>query len=93
MKKVFCGDCGLELGFKKLTSGKGKGKWCPTNPDGSDHWDTCREEQLKDPVYRKKMERLDKIRGKPVLSFNAKKKGPFYSGRIPPWDGRLGSFR
>lgn len=34
-----CYKCGLPLAFKKLPSGK----WYPTNPDGSDHWDLCRE--------------------------------------------------
>lgn len=32
-----CKKCGLPLAWKTLPSGK----WCPTNPDGSDHWDLC----------------------------------------------------
>jgi hypothetical protein len=36
-KKV-CGKCNLPLAFFKLPNGR----WCPCNPDGSDHWDTCR---------------------------------------------------
>jgi len=24
-----------------------EGKWCPCNPDGSDHWDLCREMAIK----------------------------------------------
>jgi hypothetical protein len=34
-----CRKCGLPIAFKKLSSGK----YCPTNPDGSDHFDLCRE--------------------------------------------------
>jgi hypothetical protein len=34
-----CGDCDLPLAFYRLPNGKA----CPCNPDGSDHWDTCRE--------------------------------------------------
>ena len=32
-----CKKCGLPLAWKTLENGK----WCPTNPDGSDHWDLC----------------------------------------------------
>jgi len=39
--KPVCRKCGLEIKFKKLDNGK----WCPTNPDGSDHWDKCRDNQ------------------------------------------------
>jgi len=34
----FCLKCGSKLGFRKR-----KGQWEPCNPDGSDHWDLCRE--------------------------------------------------
>jgi hypothetical protein len=34
-----CRKCGLPIAFKMLESGK----LCPTNPDGGDHWDLCRE--------------------------------------------------
>lgn len=33
-----CNKCGLLIIFKKV----GK-KWHPTNPDGSDHYDMCKE--------------------------------------------------
>ena len=33
-----CEKCDLPLGFVQLDSGK----WRPCNPDGSDHWDQCR---------------------------------------------------
>jgi len=40
-KPIKCNKCGLPIAFKKLASGK----YCPTNPDGSDHFDECREAQ------------------------------------------------
>ena len=36
---AICRKCKQPIKFKKLKSGK----WCPTNLDGSDHWDDCRE--------------------------------------------------
>ena len=33
-----CNKCKLPISFKKLSNGK----FCPTNPDGSDHWDLCK---------------------------------------------------
>lgn len=38
-----CRKCNLPLSFKKLPNGK----WYPTNPDGTEHWDLCREEQFR----------------------------------------------
>jgi hypothetical protein len=34
-----CEKCDLPLAFIELASGK----WRPCNPDGSDHWDVCRD--------------------------------------------------
>lgn len=34
-----CEKCDLPLGFILLDSGK----WRPCNPNGSDHWDVCRD--------------------------------------------------
>ncbi len=39
-----CAKCGLPLAFKKLENGK----LYPTNLDGSDHFDICREKQFGD---------------------------------------------
>jgi len=33
-----CEKCGEPMGFVHLANGK----WRPCNPDGSDHWDKCR---------------------------------------------------
>ena len=38
-----CHKCGKPIAFKRLANGK----WCPTNPDGSDHWDDCSKAQNK----------------------------------------------
>ena len=71
-----CGKCGLPLAFKKLDSGK----WCPTNPDGSDHWDICRE------VYNKKMG-ITLINHKFGGTTNPRNLKPedLYQGDAPPW--------
>lgn len=37
--KTLCKKCGLPIAFKKLANGK----FCPINPDGSDHWDLCKQ--------------------------------------------------
>ena len=38
-----CMKCGSPIAFKKLPSGK----FCPTNIDGTDHWDLCSELKFK----------------------------------------------
>jgi hypothetical protein len=43
---ALCNKCGLDIAFKKV-----KGKWCPTNPDGSEHWDICKRAQRAGKVY------------------------------------------
>jgi len=46
-RKVFgkgtCNKCDLPLAFYRLPNGKA----CPCNPDGTDHWDTCRTVRYK----------------------------------------------
>lgn len=37
-----CRKCGATLAWQRRQF-KGVWKWVPTNPDGSDHWDLCRE--------------------------------------------------
>jgi len=41
-----CRKCGMPLEWVRREFG-GIWKWVPTNPDGSDHWDLCREQQTK----------------------------------------------
>jgi hypothetical protein len=42
-----CGKCLEPIAFYKIEEGPGAGKWCVCNPDGTDHWDLCREQQIK----------------------------------------------
>jgi len=42
---VKCRKCGGPITFVEITEGAGKGKLCPKNLDGSDHWDDCSENQ------------------------------------------------
>lgn len=37
-----CRKCGKPLSFVRRDY-NGVMKWCPVNPDGSDHWDDCRQ--------------------------------------------------
>ncbi len=75
---VICSKCGHTISFKRLPNGK----WCPTNADGSDHFDICRQIQFDN-------------RTKPVciaeigVKTKAKNKAPCYDGDIPPWDDSL----
>ncbi len=39
-KQSVCNKCRLPIGWRILPSGKR----CPSNPDGSDHWDDCKAE-------------------------------------------------
>ena len=88
MTQKHCQKCGLPLAFKKLPSGR----WCPTNVDGSDHWDICRETMLAamSPEQRAALQRRDADRARGVWTGTAKR---VYAGSVPPWDESLGSFR
>ncbi len=37
-----CKKCHQPIAWKILPNGR----WCPTNTDGTDHWDDCRKHQL-----------------------------------------------
>ena len=74
-KKKYCRKCGLELGFRKLPSGK----WCPTNPDGSDHWDLCRETMWKKGLAKPVQEELI---GKFTYAVGV---AEFFDEDWPPW--------
>ena len=86
MKKLkTCRNCGLPLSFKRLKSGK----LCPTNLDGSDHWDLCRETQNA-ALTPQDRGRRDKARSRPVVTGTITHA---YCGSVPPWDDSLGPFR
>ncbi len=93
MKQSRCRKCGLPLGWKRLANGS----WCPTNPDGSDHWDLCRQTFLASlsPSARAALRERDRIEGLPKRT--AGKKGDtfgyHYAGELPPWDDSLAPFR
>jgi hypothetical protein len=90
---LLCDRCGRALAFKQLSSGK----WAPCDPDGSDHYDACKQ------VQRKAMglinadgtvnwERLEAL--KPAgRSRMSKQITHVWSGEMPPWDESLGEYR
>lgn len=92
-----CRTCGLPLKFIQRLGRGGRLKWFPANPDGSDHWDTCKT------VVRK---RSGLIRHDGSLDWNQVEQAhptirtypanPYthqWIGVEPPWDESLGEFR
>lgn len=73
-----CRKCGLPVAFKKLASGK----FCPTNVDGSDHFDICRLTQFKNS-------KRDVCVGMTTTMTVPIAKLEFYAGDVPPWDESL----
>lgn len=78
-----CRKCGNPIAFKRLASGK----LCPTNPDGSDHWDLCKGidrtfESAVSCAVREGFPHTHKQGQRSV-----------YTGDIPPWDEALGDYR
>lgn len=86
-----CRKCGLPLGFKKLENGR----WCPINPDGSDHWDLCRDTQYKNMSQRER----DAYRARQASMMAPRKTNGrnlthvYANEAVPPWDESLGMFR
>lgn len=76
-EKKHCAKCGLELGFKLLPSGK----YCPTNADGTDHFDICRLTQFLNA-------KRDVCVGMTTTMTVPTRKLDYYAGDIPPWDAR-----
>lgn len=73
-----CKKCGSGLKWKMLASGK----WCPVNPDGTDHWDLCRS--------------ITRGAEGPTVVFHMRTKGKgthVWDSELPPWDESLGAFR
>ena len=70
-KGCFCEKCDRKLAFRKTASGK----WCPCEPDGSDHWDICRETQVK-------LGRLSQVNSEPGMPTYNQKKIKYISGGI-----------
>ena len=49
-----CLKCGLPISFRKNS----RGAFVPTNPDGSDHWDACREAINSSVAHRRVVEKI-----------------------------------
>lgn len=86
-----CDKCGLPISFKRLPNGR----WSPTNPDGTDHWDKCKEVQRKawgliNPDGTVNWAKLHSMGRKATTGPTV---GWFYCGDVPPWDESLGQFR
>jgi len=77
----FCGECDRPLAFRLIEKGAGKGKWCPCEPDGSDHWDICRETQVKMGRIPEKNYDFNPDLHTTYPTNN----DPFYDGDVPPW--------
>ena len=75
---AICTKCGSPLKFRQMASGR----WCPRNPDGTDHWDLCKALQ-------------SKAGGRPKVVFHARTGGNgfVWCGDMPPWHTSLGDFR
>jgi hypothetical protein len=86
-----CRKCGLPLSFKRIQ----KGKLCPTNPDGSDHWDLCRTTWLRNmrPEERAAYDLADAAMRAPRPTWGEGITHVYCDDRIPPWDESLGEFR
>ena len=83
-KEKTCGKCGGSLRFYRNE----RGNYVPCNPDGSDHWDSCREAQVKGTygikrIFRQKIEGC-KTSGHAVGYQN--KEHSYYCGTAAPWD-------
>lgn len=91
---AFCKKCGRPLKFIKKAGKHGVMKWFPSDPDGSDHFDRCRE-YVSDAMTAEEHEQRriqDQIACPPGTS-RGKHVTHVWSGTMPPWDGSLGDFR
>lgn len=87
-----CNKCGLEIGFRRLPNGK----WCPTNPDGSDHWDLCSATWIANmsKSERAAYDRSQAAARRPRRTLPDDLTHVYTNGdEVPPWDESLGEFR
>lgn len=81
---ALCDKCEEPLAFRLIPEGqRGAGKWMPCNPDGSDHFDICREVAI-----RKGLRSASSGASPPKMSVSCYK-GPTWRGDVPPWDPSL----
>ena len=91
-RNATCKKCLAPIGFWKNENKR----WVPCNPDGSDHWDACRENLIKGtygkkkvfkdndtpmPTYHGNEEILDKVKAGILTLWS--------DPEIPPWDDSL----
>lgn len=69
--RSLCGKCGRAIGWRKTPSGK----WQACEPDGSDHWDICRETVLGRMTNKRVMRRVRNEYTREVHVFGVTEKG------------------
>ena len=75
-----CDKCGSDIAFKRVN-----GKWWPTNPDGSSHWDDCKRSQRAGKGHTPEAPRVTE----PHAGITHVWRG----AAGVPWDDALGDFR
>jgi hypothetical protein len=81
-----CRKCGLETKWTRNPNNK----WIPLNPDGSAHWDTCKEAVRKNWTPDEAKAAMAK---KPPVVRKGRSIHLWTRQDIPPWDESLGKFR
>lgn len=84
-----CRKCGLPLNFVRRAGKYGVMKLWPVNPDGTDHWDVCRERSRR--ILTAADVRILMASHPPLLTHSIYTH--FWSGAEAPWDESLGEFR
>jgi hypothetical protein len=81
-----CRKCGSKIGWAQRVF-KGVMKWVPTNPDGSDHWDLCRERRNADltPGERDRQRRADEKACPPFWTWTTVNGKRAVSRKKPDW--------
>lgn len=93
-----CAKCGRELAFRR----NARGRWEPCNPDGSDHWDLCRQIRYARAMKGERIETIDEtyyvspkeksgtftVRKSYGIGKKTKDALPKVCGRcdVPPWE-------
>jgi hypothetical protein len=83
-----CRKCGKPIAFVQREYATGL-KWCPVNPDGTEHWDICRG-IVRTPEWTAR--RIAEEERDYPSGWRGKSKH-VYCGDVPPWDESLGTFR
>ena len=81
-QEKICDKCGGSLGFYKNE----RNKFVPCNLDGSDHWDSCRADQVTGKYGEQYKKRFRTYRKGAKTTLTGRQPDQFYSGNIPPWE-------